>query len=163
VGNLPDVAFFKEMSDAAQIRRAQLREELGIPDGRLCGVYVGRFIRVKGVDILLQGLAQTPPALRPHMLLAGDGPMRSQLEELVSALDRPVSCLGFRRTDELPEIYSAADFCALPSREEPWGVVVNEAQICRLPVLLSEQVGAAYDLLRDGENGFMVCPNSPQS
>ena len=50
----------------------------------------------------------------------------------------------------------AADVFALLSRHEPWGVVVNEAAACGLPLVLSDRVGAAPDLLRDGENGFLV-------
>ncbi len=50
----------------------------------------------------------------------------------------------------------AADVFALLSRHEPWGVVVNEAAASGLPLLLSDRVGAAPDLLRDGENGFLV-------
>ena len=56
----------------------------------------------------------------------------------------------------MTEAYAAADVFALLSEREPWGVVVNEAAACGLPLLLSERVGAAHDLLRDGENGLLV-------
>lgn len=58
--------------------------------------------------------------------------------------------------DELAQRYVDADVFALLSRHEPWGVVVNEAAASRLPLVLSDRVGAAYDLLQDGENGFLV-------
>jgi glycosyltransferase involved in cell wall biosynthesis len=58
--------------------------------------------------------------------------------------------------DELAGRYVEADVFALLSRHEPWGVVVNEAAASGLPLVLSARVGAAHDLLRDGENGFMV-------
>ena len=58
--------------------------------------------------------------------------------------------------DELPRRYVEADVFALLSRHEPWGVVVNEAAASGLPLVLSDRVGAADDLVRDGENGFMV-------
>jgi glycosyltransferase involved in cell wall biosynthesis len=58
--------------------------------------------------------------------------------------------------DELAQRYVDADVFALLSRHEPWGVVVNEAAASALPLVLSDRVGAAYDLLRDGENGFLV-------
>jgi glycosyltransferase involved in cell wall biosynthesis len=58
--------------------------------------------------------------------------------------------------DELAQRYVDADVFALLSRREPWGVVVNEAAASGLPLVLSDRVGAAYDLLRDGENGFLV-------
>ena len=57
---------------------------------------------------------------------------------------------------ELAHRYVAADVFALLSRREPWGVVVNEAAASGLPLVLSDRVGAARDLLRNGENGFLV-------
>ena len=54
------------------------------------------------------------------------------------------------------ELYVAADVFALLSEREPWAVVVNEAAACGLPLVLSARVGAAHDLLRDGENGALV-------
>jgi glycosyltransferase involved in cell wall biosynthesis len=58
--------------------------------------------------------------------------------------------------DDLARRYVEADVFGLLSRHEPWGVVVNEAAASGLPLVLSDAVGAARDLLRDGENGFLV-------
>jgi glycosyltransferase involved in cell wall biosynthesis len=58
--------------------------------------------------------------------------------------------------EELAQRYVDADVFALLSRQETWGVVVNEAAASGLPLVLSDRVGAAYDLLRDGENGFLL-------
>jgi glycosyltransferase involved in cell wall biosynthesis len=63
---------------------------------------------------------------------------------------------GGRTEDELAQRYVDADVFALLSRHEPWGVVVNEAAASGLPLVLSDRVGAAADLLREGENGFLV-------
>ena len=58
--------------------------------------------------------------------------------------------------ERIVERYVVADVFALLSRHEPWGVVVNEAAACGLPLVLSDRVGAAFDLLEDGRNGFLV-------
>src|SRR5207342_2108903 len=58
--------------------------------------------------------------------------------------------------ERIVERYAVADVFALLSGREPWGVVVNEAAACGLPLVLSDRVGAAHDLLRNGENGFLV-------
>ena len=58
--------------------------------------------------------------------------------------------------DRIVEPYVSADVFALLSAREPWAVVVNEAAACGLPLVLSDRVGAAHDLLRDGENGALV-------
>jgi glycosyltransferase involved in cell wall biosynthesis len=63
---------------------------------------------------------------------------------------------GGLEEDELARHYVGADVFALLSRHETWGVVVNEAAASGLPLVLSDRVGAAYDLLREGENGFLV-------
>jgi glycosyltransferase involved in cell wall biosynthesis len=63
---------------------------------------------------------------------------------------------GGASEDELAQRYADADVFALLSRHETWGVVVNEAAASGLPLVLSDRVGAAHDLLRDGENGFLV-------
>jgi glycosyltransferase involved in cell wall biosynthesis len=64
--------------------------------------------------------------------------------------------VGGHEEDDLAQAYVDADVFALLSRHEPWGVVVNEAAASGRPLVLSDHVGAAYDLLRDGENGFVV-------
>ncbi len=58
--------------------------------------------------------------------------------------------------DRIAERYAIADVFALLSTHEPWGVVVNEAAASGLPLVLSDRVGAAHDLLEDGRNGVLV-------
>ncbi|MDP0501751.1 MAG: glycosyltransferase family 4 protein [Verrucomicrobiota bacterium JB022] len=161
VGNVPEVAFFQQRSLEARPRRQEIRQKLGLDPQRPLGVFVGRFLRVKGVDVLLEGMAQLPEAQRPQILLVGDGPEKEQLEAIVAEHKLPVTMPGFLPNDQLPELYAASDFFVLPSREEPWGVVVNEAAACGLPLLLSGKVGAAHDILQPGHNGLRIEPNTP--
>ena len=63
--------------------------------------------------------------------------------------------MGFRNQSELPALYDLCDVFALPSRFEPWGLVVNEAMNAGRPVIVSDRVGAAADLVEDGVNGFV--------
>jgi glycosyltransferase involved in cell wall biosynthesis len=74
----------------------------------------------------------------------------------VEAAVRLETVRGGLDEDELARRYAEADVFALLSRHEPWGVVVNEAAASGLPLVLSDRVGAACDLLRDGENGYLV-------
>lgn len=155
VSNTPDIHFFINESKKAMGQRELLRRSMGLGSQRT-GIFVGRFVKAKGVEVLLEALAQMAPKNRPHMILVGDGPLRNTYDEIIRKAGLPVQIKGFRQKEQLPELYTAADFFVLPSRIEPWGVVVNEAMACGLPVLLSDQVGAAYDLLKEGRNGFMV-------
>ena len=66
-----------------------------------------------------------------------------------------VRFLGFVNQSRLPGVYRAADILVLPSEYEPFGLVVNEAMLCGRPVIVSDRVGAKYDLVREGETGFV--------
>jgi glycosyltransferase involved in cell wall biosynthesis len=67
---------------------------------------------------------------------------------------------GFRQIDENPIFYALADAFVLPSIYEEWGLVVNEAMACGVPVLVSNTVGSAEDLVAEGVNGFCFDPRS---
>ena len=90
------------------------------------------------------------------LTLAGDGPERARLQARAQELGVRLALVGDVDWDRIVEPYVAADVFALLSAREPWAVVVNEAAACGLPLVLSDRVGAAHDLLRDGENGALV-------
>jgi glycosyltransferase involved in cell wall biosynthesis len=90
------------------------------------------------------------------LVLAGEGPERSRIERLAQELAVRLVLLGDVDWERIVETYVAADVFALLSERETWAVVVNEAAACGLPLVLSDRVGAAHDLLRDGENGALV-------
>jgi glycosyltransferase involved in cell wall biosynthesis len=115
---------------------------------------VGRLVPEKGFDTLVRAIASAGPPLA--LLLAGEGALRRELERLAERGGTRLALLGDLPPDRLLEAYVAADVFALLSHHEPWGVVVNEAAAAGLPLVLSDRVGAAHDLLRDGENGFLV-------
>jgi glycosyltransferase involved in cell wall biosynthesis len=84
-----------------------------------------------------------------YLLFAGDGPLRQELEKEAVALgiNARVRFLGFVNQSQLPALYTSADVMVLPSEYEPFGVVVNEAMLCGCPVVVSDRVGAAVDLV----------------
>jgi glycosyltransferase involved in cell wall biosynthesis len=155
LSNTPDIVFFLEKSALGTSRREAVRKSLGL-SSRRTGIFVGRFVEVKGVEIILEAMADLAPDKQPQLLLVGDGPLKPHYENIIQRHNLPVRLVGFQQKDQLPGLYAAADFFILPSLSEPWGVVVNEAMACGLPLLLSDQVGAAYDLLEERRNGFMI-------
>jgi glycosyltransferase involved in cell wall biosynthesis len=124
-------------------------------DEDLIVLSVARLAPEKGLDVLVRAIAETGEE-RIRLVLAGDGPERSRLLELAKQLDVRLTMCGDLTEEELAAQYAASDVFALLSLQEPWGVVVNEAAASGLPLVLSDRVGAAYDLLRDGENGYLV-------
>jgi glycosyltransferase involved in cell wall biosynthesis len=83
------------------------------------------------------------------LVYAGDGSERKRLEQEAArrGIQSSVRFLGFVNQSELPALYTAADLMVLPSDYEPFAVVVNEAMCCGCPVIVSDQVGAARDLV----------------
>jgi glycosyltransferase involved in cell wall biosynthesis len=150
--NTVDVERWGENADRLAERRAELREAFGLSPDDVVVVAVGRLVPEKATDVLLEAARQAGIAA----VVVGDGPERARLEELAAELELGARFTGDRPWEAVVEAYVAADVFALLSRHEPWGVVVNEAAACGLPLVLSERVGAARDLLRDGENGVLV-------
>jgi len=131
-------------------------------------VYVGRLAEVKNVETLLQAFASVKQrSTRSNdwgLILVGEGERKEELQEMVRALPvADVFFVGGKSWDEVPKVLALCDVLVLPSRSEPWGLVVNEAMACALPVVVSERCGAADDLVRVGENGFLFDPESPRS
>lgn len=128
-------------------------------------LFVGRLINKKGVDILLEAFARVVQNVPSQLLIAGDGPERTKLEEQAARLrvnDR-VHFVGFQQPKDLPRFYCAADLFVLPSRTEPWGVVVMEALASGLPVVVSNLVGCYPDVINDDQVGRVVAPEDPHS
>ena len=159
--NTIDVAEFGKRSDRLAPKRAALRAGLGAGAGLGIGaddvivLSVARLVREKGLDQLLRAVALAGGD-RIVTVIAGDGPERPRLEGLARELGLRAVFTGDVDWERVVELYVAADVFALLSEREPWAVVVNEAAACGLPLVLSDRVGAAHDLLRDGENGVLV-------
>src|SRR5262249_10444685 len=153
--NTIDVEGFGERADRLARSRTKLRGALGAGKEDVVVLSVARLAPEKGLDVLLRALA---PADDSCLLLvvAGEGSMRRSLEELAGELSVRLVLVGDVEWERIVELYEAADVFALLSEREPWAVVVNEAAACGLPLVLSDHVGAAHDLLVDGENGTLV-------
>lgn len=157
VANTPDVAYFREAGERLRLRRDEIRATLGL-SGKKVILFVGRLLEEKGLVVLFDAYGiMKESAPDAALAIVGDGARRPRYEALAGEKDlTDVHFLGFKSQPELPEIYAASDVFVLPSLVEPWGVVVNEAMASGLPVVASDQVGASADLVRSGENGFVV-------
>jgi glycosyltransferase involved in cell wall biosynthesis len=151
--NTIDVRGWSERADGLEVRRAELRAGLGLAPADVAVLSVARLAPEKGLDTLVRAAVGEP---RLVVVVAGEGPEREALRALAAELDVRLVLTGDVSWQRLAEIYVACDVFALLSTWEPWGVVVNEAMACGLPLVLSDQVGAAADLLHDGENGALV-------
>ncbi len=149
--NTVDVHWFSGRADA--LRRVRSSE------GPLRLLYVGRFVPIKNVAALIAAVGHLRQrGLDVTLILAGDGALRPALEAQANHGAQGVTFVGFREGDELVEAYVNADALVLPSLNEPWGLVVNEAAACGIPSVVSTRAGAARDLIVEGETGLTFDP-----
>ncbi len=125
-------------------------------------LYVGRLAVEKGVTHLLEALTRLPEL---EVVIAGEGPLREELEEQAASLPRPPRFVGRLSHDELPGLVNRARLQAVPSPSEPFGMVVIEAMACGTPVVAS-RVGGIPEILEDGpgegaKGGWLVPPIDP--
>ena len=152
--NAVDHRVFRERVDEQRADRAALRTRLGL-EGCVF-LYVGRFERAKGLDVLLRAMTDVPGLL----VLVGSGPLEPELQR---ASGERVRIVGQLTRDELVPWYAVADVLVLPSRSEPWGMTLNEGAAAGLPLVATDAVGAAHDLIEDGVNGFRVPADDPRA
>jgi glycosyltransferase involved in cell wall biosynthesis len=141
---------------AAKVDRHVARASWKIPPEATVALFCAKLQRWKGPMDLLEAFARAKVP-DSYLVFAGDGPERNNLERKATELgfaDR-ILFLGFVNQSLLPSVYRAADVFVLPSLFEPFGLVVNEAMLCGLPVVVSDRVGAKFDLVRPDENGYV--------
>jgi glycosyltransferase involved in cell wall biosynthesis len=122
-------------------------------------LFIGRLIERKGLDVLLSAFARFPGG---ELWIGGDGPLLEVANQAASA-DRRVRVLGHVEGKDLPDLYGQVDALVVPSLYEPWGLVVHEGLANGLPVIASDQVAAADDLIEPGVNGYVVPTGSADS
>lgn len=146
-------------------QRQQRQTALGLKPRNL--IYVGRLIELKNLSALLAAFAdavRTNPAVDDWgLVLLGEGDQKVTLQAQADRLDvaHRVAFLPGCDWQAVPTYLALADVLVLPSLSEPWGLVVNEAMACGLPVLVSDRCGCAVDLVRDGQNGYTFAPDVP--
>jgi glycosyltransferase involved in cell wall biosynthesis len=137
--------------------RAMLRRKLGIDDDAPVILFVGKLVTTKSPETLLAAFSKVRQQRPCWLVFAGDGELRAALEAEVRHQKIPnVLMTGFVNQTGIPEIYCASDVFVLPSRNETWGMVMHEAMTFGLPVVVSDHVGCAADLVRPGWNGFVT-------
>ncbi len=139
-----------------QADRGGVRARWGVAPNAVIVLFCAKLQPWKRPQDLLRAFAKAA-GTNDYLVFAGDGPLRSALETEAASLgisDR-LRCIGFVNQSGLPEVYAASDVLVLPSGYEAFGVVVNEAMLCACPVIVSDNVGAGLDLVREGETGFI--------
>jgi glycosyltransferase involved in cell wall biosynthesis len=155
--NAVDTEFFAQRAELIRRDPAMHRQALQLPSRFF--LFAGRLVPEKGIFDLLRAYNALAPELREKIGLAfvGDGVARSVLQQRAAAI-RPGSIhfAGFAQRDRLPTYYALAEGLIFPTHTDPWGLVVNEAMACGLPVISSDAAGCVADLVENGSNGRVV-------
>jgi len=154
-----DNKFFQSRAMEASRRREHFRSELGLEKGRPVILYVGKLYERKRPRDLFDAYQRLSSDQRtepfPYLLFVGDGEQRRELETRAHSLGwNSIRFLGFKGQSELPAFYDLSDVFVMPSVEEPWGLVLNEAMNAGRAIIASDHVGSAADLVIDGVNGY---------
>jgi len=157
--NAVDNNFFAAGAAAARQQADVHRRELNLPDRYF--LFVGRLVAAKGVFDLQAAYAKLDERTRQRvgLVFVGDGAVRGQLEREAATISPGViKFAGFVLREQLPTYYALAEMLILPTHSDTWGLVVNEAMGCGLPVILSSVAGCAADLVRENWNGLLIPP-----
>jgi glycosyltransferase involved in cell wall biosynthesis len=144
-------------------RAPHLRRQFGIPEQALVVGYVGRFVAIKDLPTLIRAFARVATA-RPEavLLLAGDGPLRAEIDALIAslALTPRVRLVGW--VEEVAPLHATIDICVLSSLNEGTPVALIEAMAAAKPVVAT-RVGGVADIVEHERTGLLVPPGNPDA
>jgi glycosyltransferase involved in cell wall biosynthesis len=161
--NAVDNRWFSVQAEYTRTHATEFRERMKLPTRYI--LFVGRLVPAKGVFDLLRAYAKLESVLRSDvgLVFAGDGISKDQLAEQAKRIHPGVTCfVGFAQREDLAGIYALAETLILPTQSDPWGLVVNEAMACGLPIVVSSVAGCSADLVEDGCNGYVVPPRDSE-
>lgn len=130
-----------------------IKKKLNLSNDKVV-ISVGQFIERKGFDVLLRSSVNIDENIQIYII--GGKPTREYLEIKEHLKLNNVHFLDFTNSKELKLYYLSADLFVLPTREDIWGLVINEAMSYGLPVITTESCVAGLELIEDNENGFII-------
>jgi glycosyltransferase involved in cell wall biosynthesis len=155
--NAVDTRFFAQRAEMIRRDAARHRQALGLPARFF--LFTGRLVPEKGTFDLLDAYQALAPDIRKEMglVFVGDGAARSTLQQRAAAINcGSIHFAGFAQRERLPAYYALAEVLVFPTHTDTWGLVVNEAMACGLPVISSAVAGCVADLVESGWNGRVV-------
>jgi 1,2-diacylglycerol 3-alpha-glucosyltransferase len=142
--------------------RKETRRAWGVESDQIVALFLGKLMAYKGADRLPEIARRVNGAEGSiRFVVLGSGPMMDQLKNAVRDGAR-LRLLGAKYGIDVIVALAAADLLILPSREEQWGLVVNEAMAASIPAVVTDGVGSATDLIENGNAGI-VCNNDERS
>ncbi|MCX5901452.1 MAG: glycosyltransferase family 4 protein [Proteobacteria bacterium] len=150
VGNGVDMLVYKKAED-----RVRIRAQLGFGENEKLILYAGRLSSEKGVDFLVRSCACLNVSGQTKLLIVGDGPEKTKLQELARTVGLGSKVLWCGSVDDVVDYLQAADLFVMPSQFEGQSNAILEAMACELPVIATDVAGN-NELVSHGDNGLLI-------
>ena len=161
--NCVDNKVLKDIYEKHLLSRIEQQKLLNLASNNF--IFVGRLIEYKNLFHFLEAFHSAQQKTKENwgVIILGDGALKANLQQFVK--EKQIQKVSFQKGvswQQVPEYLALSDVLVLPSYSEPWGLVVNEAMACGLPVIVSEKCGCAVDLVKNRENGFTFSPDNSE-
>ena len=143
---------------ASDKEKRELREKLGMIESKIV-ISVGQMIYRKGFDILFEAMKNISSDVGLYII--GGKPTKEYTRFIEENQMGNLHIVDFKEREQLVLFYRASDLFVLPTREDVWGLVVNEAMAAGLPIITTLKCGAGLELVKEGSNGFLVPAEAP--
>lgn len=159
--NTVDVEYFKKESDTYRSHREAIKKQLWILTKYVL-IFNGQIIERKWIWEMIDGFHLFQKGHKDiSLLMVWSGQEEQKLKAYIREKDiKNIFFTGYVQIDELPKYYAISDIFTLPSREEVRWLVINEAMACWLPIITAYQVWASVDLVKEGENWYIMKENT---
>lgn len=141
------------MKNITKDDKEKAKSELFRPDN-VTVLFTGQFIYRKGIDVLIRACSHLKTNC--EVFIVGGKPTKEMKQYIAEWNLQNIHFMDFVKPSELGEYYLASDIYVLPTREDIWGLVINEAMSYGLPVITTDKCLAGLELIKNGENGFVI-------
>ena len=138
---------------ATTAQKKEIRKKLNMTEQKII-LSVGQFVYRKGFDLLLEACKSVDKSVGIYFV--GGEATQEYLDIVAKYAMTNVHFVGFKGKGEIAEYYKAADIFVLPTREDIWGLVINEAMAYGLPVITTDMCAAGLELVENGVNGYII-------
>lgn len=149
-----------DIIDINSIDKKKIKEQIGIKEEKII-LSIGRMIYGKGFDILIKAMSEMNQE-NVGLYIIGGKPIEEYTALVEKLKLKNVHFIDFKQKKELSEFYEMADVFAFPTREDIWGLVVNEAMAAGLPVITTDRCIAGQELIENEINGYIIETNNVQ-
>jgi glycosyltransferase involved in cell wall biosynthesis len=158
--------FYEDIHKGYERQASAWKHELGIPEAQLTIVFAGKFENKKQPGLLIAAVikANKKREFPVALVMIGNGPLEEQLKQQAEG-ENHIRFLPFQNQSKMPLVYRMSSIFCLPSQGpgETWGLAVNEAMASSRPVIVTDKVGGAQDMVIAGYNGFCFPHSNPKN